>query len=144
MVVPDDPGFSFAAAAWEKANALYPFLSGEGDAGAASTRYGDLVEAEKPLACFLNLCEAMSLISLAQGTPLEYLRQLRWDAPFAPAQDRFYAWCDPKLIDQVRIAAAARKFAPEMNPGTFHSGATSSWKQIEFGEANVQLTFHEK
>ena len=25
----------------------------------------------------------------------------------------------------------------------FHSGATRSWKQIQFGEANVQLTFHE-
>jgi hypothetical protein len=26
----------------------------------------------------------------------------------------------------------------------FHPGATRSWKQVQFGEANVQLTFHEK
>lgn len=25
----------------------------------------------------------------------------------------------------------------------FNPGATRSWKQIQFGEANVQLTFHE-
>jgi hypothetical protein len=41
------------------------------------------------------------------------------------------------------VAAAAGKFAVENAPGLFHPGATSSWKQIQFGEANVQLTFHE-
>jgi hypothetical protein len=85
----------------------------------------------------------MSQISLAQGTPLDYFKELRWDAPYSPAQDRFFAWCDPKLIDQVRIAAKAHLFAVENNPGLFHPGSTSSWKQIQFGEANVQLTFHE-
>ena len=98
---------------------------------------------EETLACILNLCEAMSQIVLSQGTPLDYIKQLRWDAPFTPAQDRFFAWCDPRLIDQVKIGAAAHQFAVENNPGLFHPGATSSWKQIEFGEANVQLTFHE-
>jgi hypothetical protein len=98
---------------------------------------------EKSLACILNLCEAMSQISLSQGTPLDYIKQVRWDSAYAPAQDRFFGWCDPQLINQVKIAAAAHKFAVENNPGLFHPGATSSWKQIEFGEANVQLTFHE-
>ena len=36
------------------------------------------------------------------------------------------------------------EFAQEPNPGLFHPDATSSFKQIQFGEANVQLTFHEK
>lgn len=62
---------------------------------------------------------------------------------FAPAQDRFYAWADSALVDQVRRAARQGEFAPEANPGSFHAGATSSYKQIQFGEANVQLTFHE-
>jgi hypothetical protein len=100
-----------------------------------------LDQQEKSLACFLNIVEAMSQIQLTQGSPLDYIRELRWDAPFAPAQDRFFAWCDPKLIDQVKIATAARQFAPA--PAGLHPGATSSWKQIQFGEANVQLTFHE-
>jgi len=36
-----------------------------------------------------------------------------------------------------------REFRPEPNPGLFHPDATSSFKQVQFGEAN-QLTFHEK
>jgi len=43
----------------------------------------------------------------------------------------------------VRVAAAQGKFAAENNPGAFHPGATSSWKQVQFDEANLQLTFHE-
>ena len=66
----------------------------------------------------------MSQIALAQGTPVDYIKELRWDAPYAPAQDRFFAWCDVALIDQVKVAAAAGKFAVENAPGLFHPGAT--------------------
>jgi hypothetical protein len=64
-----------------------------------------------------------------------------WDNTFA--RDRFFGWADPKLIDQVKLATLQGGFAPEIDPAIFHPGATSSWKQIQFGEANVQLTFHE-
>ena len=144
MLVAKNPGFDFADASFDMANSRYPFLGSDVDAAAGEIRYTNLLEeAPKSLACILNLCEAMSQISLPQATPLEYLKQLGWDAPFAPAQDRFFAWCDRNLIDQIKTAAAAGQFAPELNPGLLHPGATSSWKQIEFGEANVQLTFHE-
>ncbi|MFZ0746789.1 MAG: hypothetical protein WAM85_20455 [Terracidiphilus sp.] len=144
MLIPNDPGFSFVNARWDDAFARYPFLGGDVDHAAAAARYDNLLDqAEKSLACLLNLGEAMSQIFLPQGTPLDYIKQLRWEAPYAPAQDRIFAWCDCRLIDQVRAAAAAGKFAVENNPGLFHPGATSSWKQIQFGEANVQLTFHE-
>lgn len=144
MLISDAPGFNFVGAKWPSVSSRFPFLVADVDALAAATRYSDLLETqEKSLACLLNLCEAMSQISLAQGTPLDYFKELRWDAPYSPAQDRFFAWCDPKLIDQVRIAAKAHLFAVENNPGLFHPGSTSSWKQIQFGEANVQLTFHE-
>ena len=107
-------------------------------------RYDNLLDkAEMSLACLLNLGEAMSQINLAEGTPLDYIKQVLWDADHYPARDRFFAWCDARLVDQVRDAARAGNFAVENNPGTFHPGATSSWKQIEFGEANAQLTFHE-
>jgi hypothetical protein len=119
-------------------------LGSDVDNAAGAARYGNLLDnTEKSLACLLNICEAMSQISLSQGTPLDYIKQLCWDAPYAPAQDRFFAWCDSRLIDQVKSAAEAGQFAVENNPGFFHPGATSSWKQIQFGEANVQLTFHE-
>ena len=144
MLVADDAGFSFAAARWPVAKARYPFLGSDLGDAAGATRYEDFMEAsQKSLACLLNLGEAMGQIALSQGTPLDYIKQMRWDAPYAPAQDRFFAWCDTHLIDQVKIAAAAKEFAVENNPGLFHPGATSSWKQIQFGEANVQLTFHE-
>ena len=144
MLVPDDPGFSFVDARWDAAKARYPFLGTDVDNAAGAARYDNLLDqAEKVLACFLNLGEAMSQIALSQGTPLDYIKQVRWDAPYAPAQDRFFAWSDVRLIDQVKVAAAAGQFAVENNPGLFHPGATSSWKQIQFGEANVQLTFHE-
>jgi hypothetical protein len=93
------------------------------------------------LAALLNITTAMKEINLPDGTPLDYLRQLKWDDTLA--QDRFFAYCDPKLLDQVKTAAAQGEFAPETDSAFFHPGATASWKQIQFGEANVQLTFHE-
>jgi hypothetical protein len=144
MLIPNNPRFSFVDARWDAVNAAFPFIGNGVDNATGAARYEQLLDQhEKCVACLLNLGEAMSQIHLAQGTPLNYIKQLRWDAPWAPAQDRFFAWCDPALIDQVKDAASVGLFAPELNPGLFHSGATSSWKQIEFGEANVQLTFHE-
>lgn len=144
MLVSDSPGFNFAPASWAKVKATYPFVAaGESDA-AGENRYNALLEQQpKTLACLLNLGEAMSQIQLSQFTPVPYLKQMIWDAPFAPAQDRFFAWCDVELINQVKVAAAAGLFAVENDPGLLHPGATSSWKQVRFGEANVQLTFHE-
>lgn len=141
MLVKQDPGFNFAQARWPAAASALSFLA-SGDA--PEQRYDDLLDRnERALACILNLGEAMSQIHLAQGTPIDYLKQLRWDPPYAPANDRFFAWADIALIDQVRRAAAAGQFAVDPNPGLLHPGATASWKQIQFGEANVQLTFHE-
>jgi hypothetical protein len=144
MLIPDDRGFSFVNARWDAVSAKYPFLANGVDNATGAARYEMLLDQqEKSLACFLNLVEAMGQINLSQETPLSYIKQLRWDGPFAPAQDRFFAWCDPGLIDQVKIAAAAKtkQFAPA--PFGLHPGATSSWKQIQFGEANMQFTFHE-
>lgn len=158
MLISNDPGFNFASAGWDAAFAAYPFLAGDVDTtnpaalAVAKTRYENFPEQEKPLACLLNICEAMSQIVFAPGTPaqttpLNYLKAFHWadpnqaPDPFAPAQDRFYVWCDKRLIDQIKTRP--KMFAPELNPGLFHPGATSSWKQIQFGEANVQFTFHE-
>jgi len=143
MLIANDPGFSFVNARWDTAKVDYPFVAAGADNATGEQHYDGLLEREEPLACLLNLCEAMSQIALPQGTPLDYIKQIRWDAPYAPAQDRFFAWCDVGLVDQVKASAAAGKFAVENAPGLFHPGATSSWKQIQFGEADVQLTFHE-
>ena len=142
MLLPKKNKFNFTAAGWDSVKQVYPFLaSGASDAD-GKARYENLM-ANKPkaLASLLNLCTAMSHILLPSGTPLTYLKQVIWDDTLA--QDRFFAFCDPALIDQVKTAAQQGLFAPEFGSGFFHPGATASWKQVQFGEANVQLTFHE-
>jgi hypothetical protein len=142
MLIPKDPGFNFAPASWDAIKLKLPFLANGVDDQAGRARYEGLMEATpKRLAALLNITTAMSQILLPQKTPLDYLKQIKWDDSLA--QDRFFAYCDAALIEQVRTAAAQGQFAPETGSGFFHPGATASWKQVQFGEANVQLTFHE-
>jgi hypothetical protein len=80
---------------------------------------------------------------LRKKTALDYFKEIIWDRDGCNkiAQDRFYAWADPALIDQVKLAKQQCMFIDA--PFILHPGATSSYKQVQFGEANVQLTFHE-
>lgn len=142
MLIPKDSGYNFADASWDAIKTRLPFLAKGANDATGKQRYENLME-QKPnsLASLLNLTTAMAQIQLPQRTPLDYLKQVKWDTSLA--QDRFFAYCDPELLNQVRTAAAQGEFAPEINPSFFHPGATASWKQVQFGEANVQLTFHE-
>src|SRR5262249_8922086 len=146
MLLPKNSHFNFANAGWTALRQTRPNVFNLLGAGVpenvGQARYADLMS-KKPLslASFLNLTTAMEQIHLPVGTPLDYFRQIKWDDSFA--QDRFFAYADRTLLDQVRIAAQQKMFAPEIGSAFFHPGATSSYKQIQFGEANVQLTFHE-
>jgi hypothetical protein len=144
MLLPSEGDFKFQKWADLKTNdpALAGFLSVGGSASDAKTHYEDLEE-DKPaaLASLLNLGTALKAIQLPSRTPIDYLKAIDWDASLA--QDRFFGYADRSLVDQVRQAAVQGEFAAEPAPGLFHPGATSSFKQIQFGEANVQLTFHE-
>jgi len=142
MLIPNEPQFNFADAPWDIMKLKLPFIASDVSDAKGRDRYETLME-EKPkaLASLLNLSTAMKQIFLAQGTPLDYLKEIIWDDTLA--QDRFFCYCDAKLIDQVRDAADHGMFAPELGSSIFHAGATASWKQTQFGEANVQLTFHE-
>ena len=147
MLLNKEAGFNFRDAGWKALNQQHPafadlLAAGSADDAVAADRYGQLME-NRPavLACFFNLVTAMSQIQLPFKTPLDYIRELIWDDTMA--QDRFFAWADPAMIDQVIQATAHGEFAPEVGTAIFHAGATRSWKQIQFGEANVQLTFHE-
>lgn len=142
MLIPNDPHFNFSMATWDVIKTKLPFLASGIDDAAGKARYEGLVENKpKSLAALLNITTAMGQISLPKGSPLDYLKQIKWDDSLA--QDRFFAYGNVQLLDQVRTAAAQGVFAPEVGSGFFHPGATASWKQIQFGEANVQLTFHE-
>ncbi|HEY3937434.1 MAG TPA: hypothetical protein VGL97_08390 [Bryobacteraceae bacterium] len=146
MLLPKNGDFHFAQAKWSDVATKKPLLSQifaasvKGDAGAA---YAQIME-EYPdrLACLLNITTAMQQISLPQQTPLDYFKQLDLGA-LAP--DRIFGYADAKLVDQVRLAAQQGEFATEPAADlALHGDATSSFKQVQFGEANVQLTFHEK
>lgn len=144
MLVPRNADFKFLE--WDTLKQKYPaistFLSCGLTAGEAKAKYVAL-RRDKPaaLSSLLNLTAAMSTIYLPEKTPLDYFKEILWDESLA--QDRFFGYADSKLVDQVRLSAAQGAFEAEPNPGLFHPDATSSFKQVHFGEANVQLTFHE-
>jgi hypothetical protein len=137
--------YQFAGARWADVMAQKPLLERVFSAsvtGAASDTYAELMEGHPDrLACLLNIATAMQQISLPQASPLDYFKTLDL-AALAP--DRIFGYADAKLVDQVRTAAQQGEFDTEPAIDlTLHPGATSSFKQIQFGEANVQLTFHE-
>lgn len=146
MLLKQDANFNFHDALWDTLDQTAPtakslLAAGTASAEEAQNRYTDLRENRGAiLACFFNLTTAMSQIHLPVDTPMHYIEELIWDEM---AQDRFFAWADPALVEQVRSAAAQGAFAPEIGTAIFHAGATCSFKQVQFGEANVQLTFHE-
>jgi len=152
MLIRSNAKFDFSPAKWNllasSQPAAFRLLSADCSPETAQKRYEKLVDDERSqpkLACFWNLVTAMSQIQLPQGTPLDYLRQVIWDDPALEfAQDRFFAWATPDLVEQVKEAARQGEFAPELDPSFFHGDATCSFKQVQFGEANVQLTFHER
>jgi len=145
MLLKKDGSFNFADATWDalkaSQSAVFKLLAHGVDESAARDRYSDLLENHAPvLACFFNITTAMASIQLPQKTALDYFKELIWDKTMA--QDRFFAYADPALYDQVKLAAAQGEFAREAGFAVFHTGATDSYKQVQFGEANVQLTFH--
>ena len=150
MLLPASNRFNFADASWRQVGAALPDLKSalsQGSVGdaAAAVRYDDLKErgGGEVLACLLNITTAMSQFHLPHGTALSYLKGIVWDSTGdnAMARDRFYGWADPAVIHQ--LDQAKRQKTVVDAPFGLHPGATRSYKQVEFGEANVQLTFHE-
>jgi len=147
MLLPKQSRWDFSLAQWDVLEETHPaftdlFSQGATGDAQAQSRYERIME-QRPgsIACLLNVLTAMQDIDLPQLTPLDYLREIIWDDTMA--QDRFFAWADRSLVDQIRIATVQGAFAQEPSPALLHPGATSSYKQIQFGEANVQFTFHE-
>ena len=151
MLVPSNNQLNFANATWTALGQSRPglkklFANGAASDAEAANRYSAILENNSGLvlACLLNLTTAMQQIQLPQGTPLDYIKRILWNDPkFPMAQDRFFAWADNKLKTQIQ--QAAQQNPPEFVPAPFalHPGATSSFKQVQFDEANLQFTFHE-
>ena len=146
MLLPNKGAFHFAGAQWTDIVTKKPLVTqifAASVTGSAAAAYGALIEDHPDhLACLLNISTAMQQISLPQNSPLDYFKT--FDVP-ALAPDRIFGYADAALVDQVRLAAQQGEF--DTQPAidlALHGDATSSFKQNQFGEANVQLTFHEK
>ena len=131
---------------WDEFKVEYPvsaaFLGTGASDAAARSNYSALRKSNPAaLACLLNLTQAMSEIDLGGVSPLSFFKEILWDNSLA--QDRFFGYADPAIASALRTAASRGDFAEEKDSGKFHPGATSSWKQIAFDVANVQLTLHE-
>jgi hypothetical protein len=148
MLLPRKPVFGFGefAALPAPVQALF-----DGDDGAGRNRYESLRGADdtKPaLACALNLAAALSEMTLAPAegltiNPLESLVQIEG----TPQRDRLFVWADARLCQQVKDTIAKKGEGVSRlveAPAGLHEGATFSAKQTDFGEANVQFSFHEK
>jgi len=144
MLLQDKANFKFVT--WDTLktsdSVIFEFLSVGSASSDARANY-DRLRQGKPaaLASLLNLATAMKAIQLPSKTPLDYFKLILWDDSLA--QDRFFGYADKSIVDQVRRAAMEGEFVTEPSPGLFHPDATRSFKQVQFGEANVQLTFHE-
>ncbi len=149
MLIPKYGHLNFADASWQNLNSLRPRFAEILSTGIdnAPDRYENLMEQGEGLVlgCLLNLLTAMSQITLPSGrSPLGYYWQPIWDDPlFLMAQDRFFSYVDKAIVDDVVKAGQTGSFAEEKDPGTWHPGATLSYKQTQFDVCNVQLTFHQ-
>jgi len=134
MLVPRDAGFTFAK--WATLKDRHPAIR---KLLQSSANYDDLRENHSnELATFFNLATTLEPIRLATGNPLDHVREM-----IELRRDRFFAYADSELIEKVHDAAQNGGFESEPGAPIVHPGATRSYKQVEFGEANVQITFHE-
>jgi hypothetical protein len=103
------------------------------------------------VAALLTIGTAVRDFRLADGkSPLDasYYWEVRWNL-LQP--DRFWAWVDKRLVDEIKNLQAVGAVAEEQDPAHWHPGipgrvkpATRSWKQVRFDVSNVQFTFHEQ
>ena len=154
MLIPKPCQFDFGQAGFATLQQTRPAFTTilSGIEPNAATRFDALLQNDaandyltgRQAADVLNIMTSMSDIHLPVGTALDYLKAVIWDEEdHGLKPDRFFAWADPDMVEQVKRSAAQGHFDPEPNPKFFHAGATSSYKENRFGEANVQLTFHE-
>jgi hypothetical protein len=123
MLLPSNGRFNFDTALLSNLQQTHRqffdlFVHGAPDEPVANERYEQLME---------------------EGKALDYFKELIWNKTMQ--RDRFFAFADKRLVEQINIAALQGAFAPSSTNS--HPGATSTFKQLQFGEGNVQLSFHE-
>lgn len=147
MLLPKKATFNFEHATWTNLRkdyrVLYELLAQGTSEAQAAKRYDDFMKTfPGSLAAIFNIATATRDVQLPVGTALSYFKELIWNEKIL-VQDRFFAYVDAALVEQVGQAAAEGKFQPQWGLDINHPGATSSYKQKQFGEANLQFSFHE-
>jgi len=151
MLMPRKNRYNFANAEWDKLKqtdpALVSFIArGVSSEVEARGLYDELLDGadrqQDALAAFHNITTALRAVQLPVGHPLDYFKQLIWEKKQAPQRDRFFAFADQELVEQIKLARQQGTW--DNAPAFSHPGATSAFKQIQFGEANLQLSFHER
>lgn len=149
MLVPNDAAFHFPPIESIQPDPMLYQLLANGAPGDVATRYHTAVESQpQQLGALLTIGTAIRDIPLAdKSSPLHFYWEVIWDLLMP---DRFWAWVDARLADQVKTLGDLHSFAEEQDAAHWHPGipgrvqpATRSWKQTRFDVANVQLTFHE-
>ena len=147
MLLPVNSTFQFREALWKDLRVTHPgwttFFRGKLSEATAEERYTQWMEdTPEHLAAFLNFAESLADIPLRVGTAFDYLKQpLSNDLAKDFLVDRIFAFAEAGLVDQLEIAVRQGTFEPANS--SLHPGATRSFKEVRFGEANVQITLHE-
>jgi len=147
MLLPKHGEFDFTEASWANLeanhNSIFNMLSSGTTPDDAETRYEEFKQASPgSLAAFFNVTTAARDVNLPDGKALSYLKEMIWDEE-RMGEDRFFIYADARLVEQVEQAAAQGEFQSQPGLDINHPGATSSYKQKQFGEANIQFSFHE-
>lgn len=149
MLLPKKNKYDFSAASWNKLKTTHKKLTdilgnSAANASEAAARYEERLDTDEiPLAAFFNIATATRDVILPRGSALDYFKEMIWDGKFGMKKDRFFAYADALLVDQVVQAVSQGAFDQQAGVDVFHPGATRSFKQKQLGEANVQLSFHE-
>ena len=122
MLVAKDATFNFRNAIWSRLTQNFPTYAallgaGSADDASAADRYSQLME-NSAATCWLvssTWSRPCRRFNCPVKTPLDYIKELIWDDTMA--QDRFFAWADPAVIDQVIQATSHGQFAPGSGHG---------------------------
>ncbi len=147
MLLPKKREFKFPT--WQQVKAtnadVYALFSGGTASDAdARARYEQLMK-DKPgaLAHLLNVSAALDSTKLESGAAiLPAFKELIFDDRMK--QNNFFGYVDQRLVADLRREVARGTWEPAAGSQVFHGGNTASFKEINFWEANVQITFYEQ
>jgi hypothetical protein len=126
MLLPRGGGFHFAQARWPKLKAEWRAFLGP------RASYEDTLESRPvAMATMLNIFAATENLGL-----LSQFRSIEWNTI---RNDRFFCWADRALVDF--LTSHPKRF--RRSPAASHPGATRTFKQTDFNEANIQYSLHE-